>query len=215
MISPKIFLSFLKKKGFNFFSGVPDSVLKNFTNLLDHDNKINHIVSTNEGSAISLGIGYHLATKKVPCIYMQNSGLGNAFNPLTSIAHKKVYSIPLLLIIGWRGSPKSKDEPQHNVMGKITQKTLKLMNIKSAVINGRSNFKKLERQISNLKSNKKTFAILIKPNSFNKYNLKKKKTKKNIFKRAEFLEYFLTKIPQKSKIISTTGYSSREVFQIK
>ena len=76
---------------------------------------------------------------------MQNSGLGNAFNPLTSIAHKKVYSIPLLLIIGWRGSPKSKDEPQHNVMGKITQKTLKLMNIKSAVISGRSNFKKLER----------------------------------------------------------------------
>ena len=106
MIIAEEFLNELRKNKIDFFSGVPDSVLKNFTNKLNNTKKFKNFILTNEGSAVATGIGYYLSTKKLPCIYLQNSGLGNAINPLISIASKEVYSIPLFLIIGWRGSPK-------------------------------------------------------------------------------------------------------------
>ena len=118
MITAKELLNVLKKNKINFFTGVPDSVLKSLSKKFNNLNKYNHIIAVNEGSAVSLGVGYYLSTKKLPCIYLQNSGLSNAINPLISIAHKKVYSIPLLLLIGWRGEPSYKDEPQHLIQGK-------------------------------------------------------------------------------------------------
>ena len=124
MILVKELLNTLKKNKISFYTGVPDSVLKNLSNYFDRLDKTKHIIATNEGSAISLGIGYYLSTKKIPCIYLQNSGLGNAINPLISVAHRKVYSIPMILLIGWRGSPNVKDEPQHKVKGAITKKLL-------------------------------------------------------------------------------------------
>ena len=99
MIKVNSLIQKLKKNKIDFFCGVPDSVLKKFISSLNKYN-FKNIVTANEGTAISLASGYHLITKKLPCVYMQNSGLGNAINPLTSIAHEKVYSIPMLLIIG-------------------------------------------------------------------------------------------------------------------
>ena len=133
MIDVKHFFDDLITNDINFFSGVPDSLLKDLcAYITDNTNSSNHIISANEGGAISLAMGYHLATEKIPLVYMQNSGLSNALNPLISVAHEKVYSIPLILIIGWRGSPRIKDEPQHNVKGRITEQILKLLNIKSS-----------------------------------------------------------------------------------
>ena len=134
MILAEDLLKKLNKKNISFFSGVPDSILKDFCNKLSRFNSKKHIVAVNEGSAVSLGMGYFLSKKKIPCIYMQNSGLGNAINPLISIADKKVYSIPMLLLIGWRGSPSSKDEPQHMTKGKITPDLLRLLNIKFCIL---------------------------------------------------------------------------------
>ena len=108
MIFTENLIKSLRKNNINFFSGVPDSILKNLTSCFDNLSKKKHIIAANEGSAISIGIGYYLSTKKIPCVYLQNSGLSNAMNPLISVAHKKVYSIPLVLIIGWRGSPNKK-----------------------------------------------------------------------------------------------------------
>ena len=88
---------------------------------------IKNIITANEGAAVGMAAGNYLATSKPSVVYMQNSGLSNALNPLISIAHEKVYSIPLILIIGWRGSPRIKDEPQHNVKGKITEQLLKTL----------------------------------------------------------------------------------------
>ena len=99
MIEAKSLINILKRNNSNFFTGVPDSVLKELSLYLKNKTKKNHIIASNEGSAISIGIGHYLSTKKIPCIYMQNSGLSNALNPLISIAHPKVYSIPLILII--------------------------------------------------------------------------------------------------------------------
>jgi phosphonopyruvate decarboxylase len=104
----------------------------------------NHIIAANEGNAISLGIGYHLATKKIPLIYLQNSGLGNVINPLLSLADPDVYSIPMLLLIGWRGEPNIKDEPQHLKQGKVTTDLLDSMKIPYEVLSSEMNSKDAE-----------------------------------------------------------------------
>ena len=119
MIFVESLIKNLKRNNINFFTGVPDSILKKLSYHLENLPQRKHIIATNEGAAVSIGIGYHLATKKIPCIYLQNSGLSNAMNPLISIANSRVYSIPLVMIIGWRGSPYSADEPQHLEKGKI------------------------------------------------------------------------------------------------
>ena len=159
----------LNKNYCEFYTGVPDSILKEFSLYLENNNK-KHIIATNEGAATSIGIGYYLATKKLPCIYMQNSGLSNAINPLISIAHQKVYSIPLVLIIGWRGSPKYKDEPQHISKGKITLKILKLLNIKYTILRNSNDLKKFEKQIKIAKKKGNTVACLIENGTLKKNN---------------------------------------------
>ena len=168
MIKINSLIKVLKKNNSNFFTGVPDSVLKELSLFLKDKDKKTHILATNEGSAVSIGIGHYLSTKKIPCIYMQNSGLSNALNPLISIAHQKVYSIPLILIIGWRGSPKIQDEPQHNVKGKITEKILKLLNIKYTIIRSNKDLVKFDKQIKLAKKKKSIVACLIEQGTLEK-----------------------------------------------
>ena len=164
-----------------------------------------------------MGIGYNLATKKIPCIYMQNSGLGNAINPLISIAHKKVYSIPMLLMIGWRGSPGIKDEPQHQIKGKITLKLLKLLNIKFCILENEKDFKKLKKLINYCKKKSEPVAFLIKRNVLKTDNKKTKITeyKKRDLQRKDFIEKLLGLIKNETKLIATTGFTSRELHQIR
>ena len=215
MINSKKYLNFWKKD-VKFYTGVPDSVLKNFTNLLSQKNS--HILASNEGSAVSIGIGYYLANKKMPCIYMQNSGLANAINPLVSIAHKGVYSIPLLLIIGWRGSPGFKDEPQHLIKGKITKNLLKLLGIRFAVIQRDRDFNKISKLINYSKTKKIPVACLIKNNTIfpvSKKNKKKNFISKDSILRIDVLREVLKNIKSKTKLISTTGYTSRELYQLR
>ena len=211
----KLFLSL--KKETKFFVGVPDSVLKNFFYYLekDKDKKLINKISANEGTAVSLGIGYYLSTKKLPCIYLQNSGLGNAINPLISISHKKVYSIPLILLIGWRGSPNSSDEPQHIAKGKITKTLLKILGINFLIIDSDKDIKKIHSIVELAKKNKSPVAILVKKNSLSDVNITNKVNKKHVFKRSDFIKCLLWNLKNSDKIISTTGYTSRELYQIR
>ncbi len=215
MIKTKSLVNILIKNNSNFFTGVPDSVLKELSIYLQNKTKKNHVIASNEGSAISIGIGHYLSTKKIPCIYMQNSGLSNALNPLISIAHPKVYSIPLILIIGWRGSPRIKDEPQHNVKGKITEKILKLLNIKYTIIRTNKDLIKFDKQIKNAKKNKSIVACLIEQGTLEKNN--KRIIKKDFYKldKEVFFKTLLEALDNKSKIISSTGYNSREIMHIR
>lgn len=216
MIFAKDFLKTLTSKT-KFFSGVPDSVLKNFTHIIENNKNNIHIISTNEGSAVAKGIGYYLSTKNIPCIYMQNSGLTNALNPLLSISHQKVYSIPLILVIGWRGSPASNDEPQHLVMGSITKNILKLSKIKFLILKNNSSLKKIEKLISYAKKNLIPIAILVENGVLKIKNeiIKKKKINNNMNVRSEVIDYLLSQFKQSIKIISTTGFTSRELEKIK
>ena len=215
MIKVKSLINTLKKNKSDFFTGVPDSVLKELSFELQNKTKKNHIIASNEGSAISIGIGHYLSTKKIPTIYMQNSGLSNALNPLISIAHPKVYSIPLILIIGWRGSPRIKDEPQHNVKGKITENLLKLLNIKYTIVRNDKDLKKFDKQIKNAKKNNSIVACLIEQGTLEKNN--KKIKQKDYFKldKETFFKTLLEITDNKSKIISSTGYNSREIMHIR
>ncbi len=219
MIFAEDFLNELRKNQIDFFSGVPDSVLKNFTNKLNNTKKFKNFILTNEGSAVATGIGYYLSTNKLPAIYMQNSGLGNSINPLISIAHNKVYQIPMLLIIGWRGAPNLKDEPQHLAQGEITQEILDLCGIKYCILEKKNDFKKIKNLISYSKKTKNPVACLIK-NKVLKSKLSKKNKainlKPNNLTRATFVKSFLKCVNKNYKIISSTGYLSREFYhQIK
>ena len=172
MIIPKKLIQVLKKNQINFITGVPDSVFKSVCFAFERQiSKNEHISAANEGAAIGLAIGYYLATKKIPLVYFQNSGIGNAINPLVSLVNKNVYKIPMLLFIGWRGEMKGnkhiKDEPQHFYQGKITIDQLNLLGIDHIKINNTSNINMTIKRAKNLALKKsQPVAILIRKNTF-------------------------------------------------
>ena len=217
MINAKDLISTFKKKKISFFCGVPDSVLKDFIKTIENDKKLTHYTTVNEGTAISTAIGHHLDTSEIPCVYLQNSGLGNAINPLISIAHNKVYSIPLIMVIGWRGAPRQKDEPQHETKGKITPDLLKLLGIKYILLNKKDDLTKVKIEIEKIKKKNCVLAILIKSKTIKNLKFQKKIVlkKQNLLTRGKFIESLLSYIDKDSKIVSTTGYTSRELMQIR
>ena len=222
MILLKDLLNNLKKNNISFFTGVPDSILKDFCNYLDKLPKKKHIIAANEGNAIALAAGYHLATNKIPLVYMQNSGLGNAVNPLLSLCDPEVYSIPMIIFIGWRGEPGVKDEPQHIKQGKIQLDLIKSMDIAFSVISkDEQNInKKINEGISLAINEQRPFIFLIKKGTFDKYKSKGSINKNSLIKndfmtREKALEIIIKEIPKDSVIISTTGKTSREIFEIR
>ena len=215
MIFVENLIKTLKKNKINFFTGVPDSILTSLSKKLGNYPLKKHVIATNEGSAVSIGIGHYLSTKTIPCIYLQNSGLSNAINPLISIANQEVYSIPLFLMIGWRGSPSKPDEPQHKAKGKITLKLLKLLKIKYCILRNEKDLDLLKKIIKESIKNKKIVACLIEKGTLKtKDRIREKKIFKSIT-RAEFIKRFIGLLPLRSKVISTTGYTSRELMEIR
>lgn len=216
MISPQFFFDFLAQHQMNFYAGVPDSLLKNLcAYITDNTDNKNHTVSINEGAAIALGAGYYLATGKIPIIYMQNSGLGNCINPLASLTDKEVYKIPLLLLIGWRGEPGVKDEPQHVKQGRVTMPLLDTMEIKNEILSGDENEakKQLEEAIHFITKTHEPFAFVIKKDTFEPYNLMHKITSSYTLSREEAIQLVAGKLCQDEVIVSTTGMTSRELFE--
>lgn len=130
MINQKLFIDTLEQNGINFFTGVPDSFLNAFCNYIKESiPPERHIIAANEGNAVAIASGYSFGKDVLPLVYMQNSGIGNAVNPLVSLADVNVYSVPMVLLIGWRGGPKSGDREQHKTQGEITPALMEVMNI--------------------------------------------------------------------------------------
>ncbi len=214
---PQNLYKFLKKNNIDFYTGVPDSLLKDFCFCVsEKSKKENHIIAANEGSAMAIATGYNLATKKIPVVYLQNSGLGNLINPLLSLADKKVYSIPMLVIVGWRGQPGTKDEPQHKTQGLITKKLISVLNKKYKIIDGNQklDFKKIKSAILTIKKTQEPCFLIVKKNTFEKY---KKYIKKDshLMSRERAIEIIIKNFKKNYKIISTTGMISRELYEIR
>ena len=217
-INSLTFFHLLAKKNINFFTGVPDSLLKNFCLCVDQNvSKKNHIIAANEGSAVAIATGYHLGTGKIPMVYMQNSGLGNAINPLLSLCDPKVYSIPILLLIGWRGEPGIKDEPQHIRQGEVQLDLLKTMDIPYEIISkGEDSLdRKVNNIINKIKKENKPGAILVRKGTFEKHKSSLFSLNKKLMLREAALQIILEQLPSDSVIISTTGKTSREIFEIR
>jgi len=217
MIDIKSFFNVLEKNGINFFTGVPDSLLKEFCSYvsLNHSNK--HIIAANEGGAIGIAIGYYLSTGKIPLVYLQNSGLGNCINPLLSLADKEVYGVPMILLIGWRGEPNIKDEPQHIKQGRVQNELLDKMEIPYKIIDDKTEF--VDKIIVELKdlsiSLNNPVALIVKKDTFTKENLLLNINNSNYLSREQAISCILNYINKDSIFISTTGMTSRELFELR
>ena len=217
-ISPLNFLNHLISHNVDFFTGVPDSLLKQFCLCIDDNVDQNqHIIAANEGNAVALASGYYLASGKIPLVYMQNSGLGNAINPLLSLCDTNVYSIPMLLLIGWRGEPGVKDEPQHIKQGEIQQELLNTLDIPYIIISNDSKELKdqIDKIINKAITDNRPVAIIIKKGTFDNYRSMVARENIGSISREESLEIILKNLPKDSIVVSTTGKTSREIFEIR
>lgn len=214
MINTKDFFNYLNSHGLEFYVGVPDSLLANlYACIEDNCGKNNNIIAANEGNAVAIAAGYHLATSKIGIVYMQNSGIGNAVNPLLSLIDEEVYKIPMLLLIGWRGEPNTEDEPQHKKQGIVTEPLLSSMDIKTIILS--ENYKQqINECINYMVATEKAAAVIIKKDTFSPYaNLKIYNP--YTLNREKALEIIINSLSDDDFIVSTTGKSSREIFEIR
>ena len=216
MINPGELYNIFLQNGISFFTGVPDSLLKDFCSYVtDKAGSDNHIISTNEGSALALAAGYYLSTGKPALVYMQNSGLGNSINPLLSLADSEVYGIPVLLMIGWRGEPDVKDEPQHIKQGRVMIKMLEAMEIPYSIIERDTpDLRGVITSICSLiKENNCPAALIVREGTFEKYEMKSDEKVQFDLTREDALTLILDNLDEESIIVTTTGKTSRELYE--
>eukprot|EP00462_Mataza_sp_D1_P016908 CAMPEP_0175173276 /NCGR_PEP_ID=MMETSP0087-20121206/31952_1 /TAXON_ID=136419 /ORGANISM="Unknown Unknown, Strain D1" /LENGTH=382 /DNA_ID=CAMNT_0016464547 /DNA_START=59 /DNA_END=1207 /DNA_ORIENTATION=- len=217
-LDPKDFYNELDENGMNFYTGVPDSLLKDYcAYVTDNAPAKNHIIAANEGCSVAIAAGYHLATRKIPVVYMQNSGFGNTVNPLLSLADPKVYKIPMLLLIGWRGEPGKKDEPQHMVQGKVMSSLLADMGIQFEVLP--DYFEGAQEAIATAKqymdSRRAPYALLVKRQTFEKYKLQTTIPNLHAMNREDAIKVILENTGIWDVIVGSTGFTSRELYEVR
>ncbi len=212
---------FINTLGADFYTGVPDSLLSVLCDSLVieyGDDMKHHVIAANEGNAVALAAGYHLATGKTGVVYMQNSGEGNTVNPICSLLHPDVYGIPCLFVIGWRGEPGTKDEPQHVFQGKVTFEQMKLLDIETFALNADTTSDELRSAVEHFhelfKKGKSAAIVVSKGALISEHKFTPEKSQYSL-KREQALEIILKHIPEDTVIVSTTGKTSRELFELR
>lgn len=205
--------------GSNFFTGVPDSQLRALCDCLIYKYGTApryHVIAANEGNAVAIAAGYHLATGKVPVVYMQNSGEGNVINPVASLLNDKVYGIPCLFIIGWRGEPGVHDEPQHIYQGEVTLRLLDDMDIAYFVIGQETTDEEIADAMTSFRERfavGKQAAFVVRKGAF-EFDGKVRYENGNAMKREDVIRHIVG-FTGNDPIVSTTGKTSRELFEIR
>ena len=203
---------------FPFFAGVPDSQLKALCDCLVDQLGISdrHIIAANEGNAVGLAAGYHLATGKIPVVYLQNSGIGNIINPVASLLNERVYGIPCVFIVGWRGEPGIHDEPQHVYQGIVTERLLHDMEIETFVLDQETTQEEVRRQLEKWKprlDSGRSVAFIVRKKAL---TCESEHTYRNSYAmRREEIIRRVTDVSGGDVIVSTTGKASRELFEIR
>jgi phosphonopyruvate decarboxylase len=217
MLSCEKLFDIFKKNNLLFFSGVPDSTFKDWMKFLadEHGKRLTNIIACNECEAVAIAAGYNIATGKIGVVYMQNSGEGKAVNPLTSLCDSEIYSIPVLLMIGWRGEPGKEDEPQHKKMGRVMLPLLDTLEIPYKTLP--DDIEEAEKVIAEMKKKvektKSPAVVIIKKGLFEKYEEKRKSEAKYEMTREDAIKTIVDNLDGSEAIISTTGKSSRELFE--
>lgn len=217
-MQPQDFFNIIKENELTSFYGVPDSLLKNIcAYITDNVDEKHNIITANEGNAIAFACGHYLATSKPAVVYMQNSGLGNCVNPLLSLSDEEVYQIPFLMLIGWRGEPGIKDEPQHIKQGKVTTDLLAVMGIDFSVLP--TDINKAKEVIvfakKYMQETKNPYALLVQKDSFDRYALQTKKQPCSDLSREEAICLVVKALKTTDIVVATTGHISRELYEFR
>lgn len=216
MLATEEFCRELKEAGIAYFAGVPDSLLKEFcacvTATVPSDQ---HVIAANEGAAVALAAGYHLATGRTGLVYLQNSGLGNLVNPLTSLADPEVYSIPMLLLIGWRGEPGVPDEPQHRKQGRVTPALLAALEVPHVVLPTEPSLAEaaIRTAVEWTQAHQAPYALLVRKGTFAPYAGAGTKAGAGGWQREACLRQILDYLVRDEILVTSTGMMSREVFE--
>ncbi|MDT7044273.1 phosphonopyruvate decarboxylase [Candidatus Nitronereus thalassa] len=216
MLNPEQFFECLQHHGVSFFTGVPDSLLKDFCACVTEKAAAHqHIISANEGGAVGLAVGYHLATGKIPLVYLQNSGVGNIINPLLSLGDPEVYAIPMLFVIGWRGEPGVHDEPQHKKQGRVMLPMLDSMEIPYAIVSLEMAEAEvaIKQALHEAHSNQGPYALIVRKGTFSSFQLQQPQTPAMELTREDAIREILEELGGQDIVVSTTGMPSREVFE--
>lgn len=206
----------IRNHGFRFFTGVPDSLLKDFcAYVTEHASSDDHVIAANEGNAAALALGNYLGTGEPALVYMQNSGTGNAVNPLLSLADPEVYSVPMLLVIGWRGEPGVKDEPQHVKQGRKMTELLDSMDVPWSLLP--REMVDAERVISaavqTMNQRMGPVAILVRTKTFKPYRLESELATTYPMNREAAVKIIVDQLDSDDVVVSTTGKTSRELYE--
>ncbi len=216
MLNPQEFIECLKRNDVGFFTGVPDSLLKEFCSCIAHASRPGeHVIAANEGGAVALALGYHLATRNIPLVYLQNSGLGNVVNPLLSLVDEDVYSVPMLFVIGWRGEPGVHDEPQHKKQGRVMVPMLEAMKIPYSVLGADLDHAEtiVNDAVTHVRTTGSPFALVIKKGTFSAYATPRLEKVHFSLSREQAIQHVLDVLGERDVVVSTTGMPSREVYE--
>lgn len=210
--------NFIRSMDVEFYTGVPDSLLRPLCDFLIDAYGVSgkHLIAANEGNCAALAAGYYLATGKVPLIYLQNSGIGNMINPVASLLHEKVYGIPCVFVVGWRGEPGETDEPQHAFQGEITLSLLRDLEIETCILKKNTSDEEWEIEIERIKTTllkNRSIAIVVEKGALS-YSDKRRYSNNYKMRREDILKHIL-EISEKDILVATTGKTSREVFEIR
>ena len=216
-IEPALLWDALRDAGIEFFTGVPDSLLKEFIAYLsEHADEDHHVTAANEGGAVAIAAGYHLATGRVAAVYLQNSGLGNTMNPLASLMDPEVYGIPVLLIIGWRGAPGVHDEPQHRKQGAITREQLDVLGLPYLVLDEEVDAPAaaIAQLVARAIDGSRPVALVVPPGRLAAYRRATAPAAPRFgLRREAAIEAVLAAAGPRDVVVCTTGMASREVFE--
>jgi len=220
MIDQKKLVDYLKRSNVEFITGVPDTLLNDFCLSVDDQwPQEHHIIAANEGNAVGLAAGYHLASNSVPLVYMQNSGIGNTLNPLVSLTNKDVYGIPMILLIGWRGDPSINDWPQHKKQGELTTVLLDDLDIPYKIPEDDLGdvVASFDWAIKTAKENSSPVAIIAKKGIFERGEKEDASTLPSIYNltRETAMECIIDSIPEDSICVATTGRAARELHALR
>lgn len=206
----------LEERGIDTIAGVPDSTLKQFCDGIEtYEGNYSHYITANEGAAVGVAIGSYIASGRPACVYMQNSGIGNAINPIASLANEYVYGVPILFIVGWRGEPGVKDEPQHVFQGKITCELFDTLDIPYSVVNKETTNEEMQQILDfafTVLGENRQYAIIVKKGTFEKAD-PFVWDNGNQMVRETVLGRILEILPEDVAIVSTTGKISRELYE--
>lgn len=213
MVNQEILFNSLREMGISFFTGVPDSLLNDFClYLVNNIPDGQHVMAANEGNAVAIAAGHYMATGNIPVVYMQNSGIGNATNPLLSLTHDCVYGIPLILVIGWRGDPAISDHVQHKKQGELTPVLMKDMDIPYEILDDENTVvQKFEWAVGKAKEISSPVALIAKKAILTEKVKKQQYAESNLMNREEAVSAVLDVLGDKAIYLGTTGRATREV----